>query len=328
MLAKTVDMIAFDLFNRHCHALPRGIRRPVQAQQRSRGAAALMNIDAARTIADTVLCAGPVLRPYRAAGHRDPSRWQFGVLMPADIAAANESLSATAQTECLVEARDGFRLCVLLRFLQVQRRVVYRWLPERGRFKPVGSLDIDSGPLASCDEAVEHEILFEVDDATLRDSPARHTVRVPGGFDRTELHDARGGLVGQVVRHRRPLCAMVNVSAQPVLAARPAKRLRVWVENRTRAGADGDEVALTTALVASHLILSIDGGSFVSMVDPPGWAAEAVENCANVGLWPVLAGPPGRQDTLLATPRILRDHPGDLLDTTVDELLQLRNLAG
>lgn len=287
-----------------------------------------MDIDAARTIADTVLCAGPVLRPYRAASHRDPSRWQFGVLMPADLAAGDESLSATAQVECLVEAGPGVRLRVLLRFLQVRRRTVYRWLPDLGRFKPVGALDVDGAAVASCDEPVEHELLVEVDGATLRGAGALHTVRVPGGFDRTELHDARGALVGQLVRHRRPLCAMLNVSAVPVPAPRPTLRLRVWVENRTRAGADGHEVALTTALVASHLILSIDGGAFVSMVDPPGWAAEAVENCANVGLWPVLAGPPGGHDTLLATPRILRDHPGDLLDSAVDELLQLRNLAG
>ncbi|SNT31265.1 hypothetical protein SAMN05421812_104421 [Asanoa hainanensis] len=287
-----------------------------------------MDIDAARIVADTVLCAGPVLRPYRAAGHRDPNRWQFGMLMPADLAAGDESLSATAQTECLVEADPGVRLRVLLRFLQVQRRTVYRWLPDRGRFKPVGSLGVDGSAIASCDEPVEHELLFDVDEATLVGAGARHTIRVPGGFDRTELHDAGRALVGQVVRHRRPLCAMLNVSAQPVSAPHRALRLRVWVENRTRAGADGHEVALTTALVASHLILSVDNGAFVSMADPPGWAVEAAEDCANVGLWPVLVGPPGRHDTLLATPRILRDHPGDLLDSAVDELLHLRNLAG
>ncbi|MDG4823872.1 hypothetical protein O7635_18610 [Asanoa sp. WMMD1127] len=287
-----------------------------------------MDIDSARTIADTVLRAGPVLRPYRAAGQRDPSRWQFGLLMPADRSAADESLSATAQTECLVEAGDHVRLTVLLRFLQVRRRSVYRWLPDHGRFKPVGSLEVDGAAVPSWDEPVEHEVCLEMDGPMLRGHGARHTVRVPGGFDRRELHDARGALVGQVVRHRRPLCAMLNVSAQPVPAPHPALRLRVWVENRTRAGADGHEVALTTALVASHLILSIEDGSFVSMVDPPAWAADAAESCANVGLWPVLAGPPGRHDTLLATPRILRDHPGDLLDSAVDELLQLRNLAG
>ncbi|GIF74782.1 hypothetical protein [Asanoa siamensis] len=287
-----------------------------------------MDIDAARTIADTVLGAGPVLRPYRAAGHRDPSRWRCGVLMPADRAADDESLSAVAQTECLVEAAGHVRVRVLLRFLQVRRRTVYRWLPEQGRFKAVGSLDVDGTAIASWDEPVEHEMCFEVDDVTLRGAGARHTVRVPGGFDRTELHDSRGALVGQMVRQRRPLCAMLNVSAQPVPAPRPALRLRVWVENRTRAGADGDEVALTTALVASHLILSVEGGAFVSMVDPPGWATEAAESCANVGLWPVLAGPPGRHDTLLATPRILADHPGDLPDSAVDELLRLRDLAG
>jgi hypothetical protein len=54
-----------------------------------------------------------------------------------------------------------------------------------------------------------------------------------------------------------------------------------------------------------------------------------------VGVWPVLVGPPGSDDTLLASPIILEDHPQvapespiDLFDSTeIDELLTLRILT-
>jgi len=281
-----------------------------------------MDIDAARRVADTVLHGETVLSPYRASAFRGLSRWQFGVLMPADVAAADPSQPATAQTECVLEAGARFRLRLLLRFLQVQRRTAYRWLPDRGRFRPVGALDVDGTPVTSSDEAVGHEVSLDVDDGSLR-----HAVRVPGGFAREELRDSRGELVGQLVRHRRPLCATLDVSVSVLPGPRPALRLRVWVENRSRAGTGSREVALTTALVATHVILGIEGGAFVSMVDPPEWAVDAVECCANVGLYPVLAGPPGRRDTLLATPIVLDDHPGCGGTGEADEVLLLRTLA-
>jgi len=272
-----------------------------------------MDIDLARRLADAVLYAGTTT-------HGVLGRWQFGVLMPADVADTDPSQPATAQTECVVEVGARFRLRVLLRFLQVQRRTVYRWLPGHGRFTPVDALDVDGKPFVACDEAVAREMTYEAT-AVSAHGP-RHTLRVPGAFARTELRDARGALVGQVVRRRRPLTAALDLSAVAVPGPRRALRLRVGLENQTRAAtADRD-----AALVASHLILSVEDGAFVSMVDPPTWAADAVESCANVGLYPVLAGAHGDDDTLLATPLILSDHPAAAAE--IDEVLLLRTLAG
>jgi hypothetical protein len=110
------------------------------------------------------------------------------------------------------------------------------------------------------------------------------------------------------------------VLASPVLAS-PAS------DSRAR--------ALPAALVAAHMIITISGGAFVSMTDPPEWAAPAVGECENAGCWPVLAGPPGERNVLLASPIILPDHPevasespGELYDgTEIDEILTLRTLA-
>ena len=93
------------------------------------------------------------------------------------------------------------------------------------------------------------------------------------------------------------------------------------------------EDALPSALVAAHAIITVDGGKFLSMTDPPEWARPAVAECRNEGGWPVLADPADR--VVLFSPIILYDHaeladesPGELYDgTEIDEILTLRTLA-
>jgi hypothetical protein len=93
--------------------------------------------------------------------------------------------------------------------------------------------------------------------------------------------------------------------------------------------------ALPSALVAAHVIVTVSGGQFISMTDPPEWAKPAVAECENTGSWPVLADPDGGRQVVLATPIILYDHPelapespGELYDgTEIDEILTLRTLA-
>jgi hypothetical protein len=95
------------------------------------------------------------------------------------------------------------------------------------------------------------------------------------------------------------------------------------------------EDALPSALIAAHTIISVSGGEFISMTDPPIWAQPAVAECQNEGGWPVLADPGGGRQVVLSSPIILYDHPelaaespGELYDgTEIDEILTLRTLA-
>jgi hypothetical protein len=113
--------------------------------------------------------------------------------------------------------------------------------------------------------------------------------------------------------------------------------LQVRVENRTEddPAPAVREDALPTALVAAHVIMSVSGGQFISMTDPPEWAKPAVAECQNTGSWPVLAEPGDGRQVMLAAPIILYDHPelapespGELYDgTEIDEILTLRTLA-
>ena len=99
-------------------------------------------------------------------------------------------------------------------------------------------------------------------------------------------------------------------------------------------GADRDAV-MARSLVAVHTLLAVDDGAFVSLLDPPEAAAEAVAGCTNDGTFPVLIGQEGETGVMLSSPIILYDHPavapesaGDFCDATeIDEILALRVLT-
>jgi hypothetical protein len=154
-----------------------------------------------------------------------------------------------------------------------------------------------------------------------------HEFTVAGGEDRSEA----------VVRRREPLAGAITVRAAEVPGPWRAVRLQVQVFNRTEPAATprSRDAALPTALVAAHTILTVTGGDFISMTEPPEWATPAVAECRNEGGWPVLADPDGGRQVMLFSPIILYDHPelaaespGELYDgTEIDEILTLRTLA-
>ena len=163
---------------------------------------------------------------------------------------------------------------------------------------------------------------------------------IAGGEDREPL-DEPGSPDGTgpryAVRRREPLAGTVSVRAIGVPGPWRAVRLQVRVENRTAVSPvpQRREDALPSALIAAHTIISVSGGEFISMTDPPIWAQPAVAECQNQGGWPVLADPGGGRQVVLSSPIILYDHPelaaespGELYDgTEIDEILTLRTLA-
>ena len=282
-----------------------------------------MNLNAVRRMANAVLYEGYILYPYRASAQKNRSRWQFGVVMPSAYTAADPSESAVTQTECVLEHSGQPTVQIILRFLQVQRRTV------------AGS------PAAAWDEAVEREIEFTVDRAELLGEGCVKDFAVAGGEDREPLADGGdlqdGPGPGDTIRRREPLAGAVSVRATEIAGPWRAMRLRIRVENLSVADPvpQHRDEALPWALVAAHMIISVSGGEFVSMTDPPIWARAAVAECENIGGWPVLGDPDGGRQVMLSAPIILYDNPelapespGELYDgTEIDEILTLRTLA-
>jgi hypothetical protein len=112
-------------------------------------------------------------------------------------------------------------------------------------------------------------------------------------------------------------------------------RLRVTIENHSPCASSEREAALAETLLAAHLLLGLDNGSFVSLLEPSPELACHAAACAQAGLFPVLIGKKGSFDRMLASPIILYDYPevaaqssGDLFDATeIDEILTLRILT-
>jgi hypothetical protein len=142
---------------------------------------------------------------------------------------------------------------------------------------------------------------------------------------------------GQVVRTRWPLSARLRLSLSDAPAPFPVRRLRVEIENAVTeqpVGAERAEV-LRRCLIATHCLLSVRDGAFLSLLDPPAWADAAAKECTNLHTFPVLAGENGGRDVVLSSPIIMYDHPGiapespgDLHDACeIDEILTLRTLT-
>jgi hypothetical protein len=127
-----------------------------------------------------------------------------------------------------------------------------------------------------------------------------------------------------------------KIEVSETYAGADLRRFRVRVSNEGSLDPGASRaLALRSALVAAHVLLGVEDGEFVSLLDPPEDARDAAGNCRNVGCWPVLVGDPGARDTMLASPIILYDHPavapespGDLFDLAeIDEILSLRILT-
>ncbi|MFE6068671.1 hypothetical protein [Streptomyces sp. NPDC056525] len=290
----------------------------------------------ARHVADAVLFEGYVLYPYRASAAKNRLRWQFGVLVPPSWSAAAEEYDFQL-TECLMEPRTGAELAVEVRFLRAQRRTVEE-LRQDGTFAPTGELRLPDRVLVAWDEGIEERVTLVVPVAELRGDGIALPFTRPAAEETEEVTEADGRVLGRLVRRREEIRGTVRLSAAELDGPYRVERLSVTVENTSAwtAGPDTDRhAALPYSLLATHTLLRLDGGSFLSMTDPPEWARGAVAACRNLHTWPVLSGEPGRDDLVLSSPIILEDHPaiapespGALYDATeIDEILALRTAA-
>ncbi|KAA2263391.1 hypothetical protein F0L68_10190 [Solihabitans fulvus] len=290
-------------------------------------------MDRARAVADAVLYEGYLLYPYRASAAKNAVRWQWGVLMPPAFADGGTGEHAWSRSELLVEPRDGASLHVRLRFLQLQARIVEG--VDGDGHRPVPLVTIDGREHITWDEAVEREVDAVLRFADLVGGDGRVPFEVAGG---TDVEPIPGTDSARLVRRREPLRGALRLRAAALSGPFGGLKLTVRVENTSpwpahRGATRAD--ALRHALIAAHTLLSVPGGEFLSLVDPPEWASVATGECVNERTWPVLVGEENQRDTVLCSPIILYDHPriaeqsaGNLFDgTEIDEILTLRTMT-
>jgi hypothetical protein len=201
----------------------------------------------------------------------------------------------------------------------------------------VGTLYVDGAEYTSWDEAAEREQSATAPVADLTGEDRNLEFHIGSGEAVEQLADSRGRPAGRLIRRWSALDGVIQLRAERLPGPYGALRLRVRIENHSVPDAEllGRQDGLRYSLIAAHALIGVPGGSFLSMTDPPEWAAAQVAECVNVGTWPVLAGPQECRDLVLSSPVILYDHPeiapesaGDLFDSTeIDEILTLRTLA-
>ena len=277
--------------------------------------------DRVRTIADAVLYEGYLLYPYRATSGKNQSRWQFGVLGPPGAAQRGIGEDDTMSTQLLLDPGPDAALTVVVRCLQLQRRTAER-VTEDGGFEPVDQLTAGSQSWLTWDEAVECELPFgPFTESDLAATPTLALV-VSGGID-VETVDG-----GRLVRTRQELRGELTLVAEP---DHGLLRISLVARNTGAPPADKDD-AIAASMIGTHLIVQVDGGDFVSLLEPADAAVQAVARCRQHRCFPVLAGPAGTADVMLVSPIILYDHPeiaeqseGALYDSTeIDEIRPLR----
>ncbi len=295
------------------------------------------HLEQARQVADAILYEGYLLYPYRRSAQKNQTRFQFGVLVPPAYQAVDECERTASQTECLLEGPDEAEILVLVRFLQLQRRIVQAAAPDTGELHDVDVLEVDGTEYTPWDEAAERQQRASASVGGLLSQERKLEFHIGSGERAEDITDAEGRLAGRLIRRWSALDGVIQLSAERVAGPYGAVRLRVRVENHTDPGLPLNvrDDSLPHAMIAAHSLIGVPGGKFLSLTDPPEWAAAETSACVNTGTWPVLAGPEDCRDLMLSSPVILYDHPevaaesaGELFDATeIDEILTLRTMA-
>lgn len=291
-----------------------------------------MNRELALRVADAVLYEGYMLYPYRRSAVKNRQRWSFGILYPPAYAEVCKGTERSAMhSECLLKISSPVVLQVQLRFLHLLRREVAR-PPEEGSRVEAPSMP-GVAYAENWDEGVERSVEVEV--ALPRPSSQCFEFSFPADC---EVESARNGGAQESSAHKsiqHEVKGTMSVYSENIRAG--VLKLAIDVVNRTvlSSNAQSRNSALLRSLISAHTILSLRGGDFVSLLEPPEKLREAAGGCRNEGNFPVLVGEHGGADMMLCSPIILYDYPqiapesaGDFYDATeIDEMLTLRVLT-
>jgi hypothetical protein len=271
-----------------------------------------VNRELATKVADAVLYEGYMLYPYRASSIKNQQRWSFGILYPPAFEEVRQGTERSRMhSQCLLKLSGGAVVHVHLRFLQLCAQ------PMENRRRSSDSPD----------EGVSRSFEFDV-------SPADELQQFfQFGFDRIE-QPASPPKVAQFPSALSQDEVQGSVLVSFELLRPDVMKMSIDVANTTSlpSNATARDSVLRSSLLSAHTILSVTGGEFVSLLDPPEDLREEIKACKNIGNFPVLVGTEGERDMLLCSPIILYDYPqiapesaGDFYDATeMDEMLTLR----
>lgn len=266
--------------------------------------------DPVRAIADAVLYEGYMLYPYRASALKNRQRWTLGTIFPVSAAAIRHGDPVEMSSECLLKVEAGAKFGVTLRFLQIVTRERPSTLApalQEAMTREVCCPPVSPGELVQCPRAINFDFPQEI--AGKREGELRRTFPV-SGIVRLQAEYVAENLFKLTLR-------VQNTSAISLIDAADRPKAQLY------------------GLASAHLLLALENGKFVSLLDPPAELRDCARQCRNQGWWPVLVGGEAARNMMLVAPMILYDFPkvapespGDLFDGgEIDEILTLRILT-
>jgi hypothetical protein len=301
-----------------------------------------MNSAMVNDVVDAVLYEGYILYPYRASSKKNQhQRFTFGRVYPQAYSEAQNGVEpCAAQTECLLTARPETLLTISVRFLHPLWREIGALpeplpvLPENGEppHEIVPQLSINGKFYQTWQEAVERRVELSL----TGESPQ---INLPFSFAATRnlepVLNEDGNVAAVIVRSQQALAGIVEATLISLSEGRFKIRVRVVNQSAiTGAELEKPDAVIMRTFASTHIVLGMENGEFVSVIDPPENFREFTDGCKNIGVWPVLVGDEarGERDTVLASPIILYDYPkiapqsagnfGDSLE--MDQMLTLR----
>jgi hypothetical protein len=289
-----------------------------------------VNRDLAKRVANAVLYEGYMLYPYRPSAIKNRQRWSFGILYPPAYPEVRiRTERAVMRSECLLLTNAEAKLGIEVRFLHLVARQIEQSIG--GRLAPVMSLVVDGRLWESWDEGVERSVNVELV-LPKPGAPQCFEFSFAGTRETESLEDRTGHLIGRVNRTQHQVTGTVSVSGKHVREG--VLKLVIEVANETPLppSALDRNAALLRSLLSAHTIVTVNGGEFVSLLDPPKPLRDEASLCKNVGNFPVLVGAQDERSMLLCSPILLYDYPqiapestNDFYDATeIDEMLTLR----
>jgi hypothetical protein len=303
-----------------------------------------MNCSLVNQIVDAVLYEGYILYPYRPSSKKNRQRFTFGRVYPSAYSEAQRGIEpCVIQTECLLRTRTPeATISVSVRFLHpMWREVGSLEEPKSGNgteaeFRVMPELKLDGELYQTWQEAIEREVpIPALTVGALLPGHLSFPFCFSGSSALEPLLNHKRKFGGMMRRWQELVEGRIEIACESVDAE--VFKITVRVLNQTAVGKrdlNDHEAILMRTFASTHTILRVEGGEFLSAMDPPADYQRAAAECRNQGTWPVLVGDEGKRerDTVLSSPIILYDYPkiapesaGNLFDgTEIDEILTLR----
>jgi len=306
-----------------------------------------MNPAQLNEIVDAVLYEGYILYPYRATSKKNcRERFTFGRVYPESYSVAQGGAEPfMMQTECLLTACNEGVVTASVRFLQPMLREIgelvepmITWSGVEPKFRSIPELRVENQLFQTWREAVERRVEFPA--LVLNGIPDAETgLNVPFAYPKSRhlepIVKASGEVVGVVIRSQPEVNGLVQLIARQLEGGTIKLTVRILNQTTmTECELIDPEAVLERTFASAHTILSVEGGEFISSMDPGDEFKTWARSCKNIGTWPVLVGDESKRErsTMLSSPIILYDYPkiagrseGNLFDgTEIDEILSLR----